>query len=97
MFGPEMLPQLWVRKASDVSRRGVDAWSLGSGRERTKGGVGWRRGSGGGAQGVAQGMAETGTAPCRRRPPRSKLDCLPSTQGCLRRDGTSEAAPEAVG
>ena len=58
-----MPPQLWVRKVSTVSRRGVDAWSRGSGRERTKAGVGWRRGSGGGAQGVAQGLAETGTAP----------------------------------
>ena len=46
-----------------MSRRGVDAWSRGSGREWTKAGVGWRRRLGGGAQGVAQGMAETGTAP----------------------------------
>ena len=55
--------QLWVRKVRAVSRRGLNASSRGSGRERTKAGVGWRRGSGGGAQGVAQGMAETGTAP----------------------------------
>ena len=58
-----MPPQLWVRKVRAVSRRGVDAWSRGSGRESKKAGVGWRRGSGGGAQGVAQGMAQTGTAP----------------------------------
>ena len=58
-----MPPQLCVRKVRAVSRRRVDAWSRGSGRERTKAGVGWRRRSGGGAQGVAQGMAETGTAP----------------------------------
>ena len=60
---PAMPPQLCVRKVRAVSRRGVDAWSRGSGRERTKAGVGWRRRSGGGAQGAAQGMAETGTAP----------------------------------
>ena len=58
-----MPPQLCVRKVRAVSRRGVDAWSRGLGRERTKAGVGWRRRSGGGAQGAAQGMAETGTAP----------------------------------
>ena len=63
-----MPPQLWVRKVSDVSRREVDAWSLGSGRESTKVGVGWRRGSAGGAQGAAQGTAETGTVPCRSMP-----------------------------
>ena len=60
---PAMLTQLCVGKVRAVSRRGVDARSRGSGRERTKAGVGWRRRSGGGAQGVAQGMAETGTAP----------------------------------
>ena len=38
-----MPPQLCVRKVRAVSRRGVDAWSRGSGRERTKAGVGWRR------------------------------------------------------
>ena len=60
--------QLCVRKVRAVSRRGVDARSRGSGRERTKAGVGWRRRSGGGAQGVAQGMAETGRAPGSSKP-----------------------------
>ena len=63
-----MPPQLWVRKVSDVSRRGVAAWSRGSGRESTKAGVGWRRGSRGGAQGVAHWAAEMGTAPGRSMP-----------------------------
>ena len=33
------------------------------GEGEDEGGVGWKRQSGGGTQGVAQGMAETGTAP----------------------------------
>ena len=69
-----MPPQLCVRKDRAVSPRGVDAWSRGSGRERTKAGVGWRRWSGGGARVVAQGMAETGTAPG------SSMPWKPSTQ-----------------
>ena len=52
-----------------MSRSGVDAWSLGCGRVRTKGGgVGWRTGSGRYSHGVTEGMAETETAPGRCSP-----------------------------
>ena len=58
-----MPPQLCVRKVRAVLRRGVDAWSRRSGRERTKAGVGWRRRSGGGGAGGGPGDGGDGDSP----------------------------------
>ena len=51
-----------VRSSKGVTTR-VDAWSRGSGRERTKAGVGWRRRSGGGGAGGGPGDGGDGDSP----------------------------------
>ena len=59
-----MPPQLCVRKVRAVSRRGVDDLVSGVGEGEDEGGGRLEEAvGGGGAQGAAQGMAKTGTAP----------------------------------